>query len=176
MRYRLLVLLFLALAVSDPSEPAISYFSNLREVRVARPDRQNFFIVDEELWNHSRPDLGDLRLYDGTAPVQFSISEQRAGITSEEVAARILNLGSSSGHTEFDLDAEALATYDRIRLRLDAKDFVVTASVSGSNTLDHAGSTELAPSTLYDFTSQQLGSNSVLKLPPSSFRYLRVSL
>ena len=176
MRHGLLVLLFLALAASDPSEPAISYFSNLREVHVAQPDRQNFFIVDEELWNHSRPDLGDLRLYDGLTPVQFSISEQRAGISSEEVAARILNLGSSSGHTEFDLDVEALPTYDRIRLQLDAKDFVVTALVSGSNALDHAGSIELAPSTIYDFTSQQLGSNSVLKLPPSSFRYLHVKL
>ena len=176
MKHGLLFLLFLALAASDSPEPAISYFSNLREVHVAQLDRQNFFIVDEELWNHSRPDLGDLRLYDGATPVQFSISEQRAGISSEEVAAKILNLGSSSGHTEFDLDAEALATYDRIRLRLDAKDFVVTASVSGSNALDHAGSTELAPSTLYDFTSQQLGSNSVLKLPPSSFRYLHVKL
>ena len=176
MRHGLLVLLFLALAASDPSEPAISYFSNLREVHVAQPDRQNFFIVDEELWNHSRPDLGDLRLYDGLTPVQFSISEQRAGISSEEVAAKILNLGSSSGHTEFDLDVEALPTYDRIRLQLDAKDFVVTALVSGSNALDHAGSIELAPSTIYDFTSQQLGSNSVLKLPPSSFRYLHVKL
>ena len=176
MRHGLLVLLFLALAASDPPEPAISYFSNLREVHVAQPDRQNFFIVDEELWNHSRPDLGDLRLYDGLTPVQFSISEQRAGISSEEVAAKILNLGSSSGHTEFDLDVEALPTYDRIRLQLDAKDFVVTALVSGSNALDHAGSIELAPSTIYDFTSQQLGSNSVLKLPPSSFRYLHVKL
>src|SRR5260370_90461 len=113
MKHGLLFLLFLALAASDSPEPAISYFSNLREVHVAQPDRQNFFIVDEELWNHSRPDLGDLRLYDGLTPVQFSISEQRAGISSEEVGARILNLGSSSGHTEFDLDAEALATCRR---------------------------------------------------------------
>src|SRR5258708_33102014 len=122
MRHRLLVLLFLALAVSDPSEPAISYFSNLREVRVARPDRQNFFIVDEELWNHSRPDLGDLRLYDEPTPAQFSSSEQRAGISSGEVAAKILNLGNSSGHTAFDLESDAVATIDRIRLRSDAKD------------------------------------------------------
>src|SRR5260370_27651486 len=93
MKHGLLFLLFLALAASDSPEPAISYFSNLREVHVAQPDRQNFFIVDEELWNHSRPDLGDLRLYDGAAPVQFSISEQRAGVSSEEVAAKILRRG-----------------------------------------------------------------------------------
>jgi hypothetical protein len=175
MKHALLFLVFLAFA-SDPPQPAIPYFSNVREVHVTQPDRQNFFIVDEELWNHSRPDLADLRLYSGDSPVQYSLSEQRAGVSSEEVEAKILNLGRISGHTEFDLDAEGLATYDRIRLRLDAKDFVVTASVAGSNNLGQPSSTDLAPSTLYDFTSEQLGSNSVLKMPPSSFRYLHVKL
>jgi hypothetical protein len=176
MKRGLLALLFLALAPSNPPEPAIPYFSNLRVIHVGEPDRQNFFIVDEEIWNHSRPDLGDLRLYDGDSPVQYSLSEQRAGISSEEVEAKILNLGTVSGHTEFDLDAEGLAAYDRIRLRLDAKDFVATASVAGSTVLGHALLTDLTPSTLYDFSSEQLGSNSVLNLPPSSFRYLHVKL
>jgi hypothetical protein len=171
-----LLVMFLAFAVTNPAEPTIAYFSNVREIHVGQPDRQNFFIVDEELWNHSHPDLGDLRLYNGDTPVQYSLSEQRAGTSSEEVEAKILNLGSVSGHTEFDLDTEGLAVYDRIRLRLDAKDFVVTASVAGSNALGQASSTDLAPSTLYDFTSEQLGSNSVLKLPPSSFRYLHIKL
>src|SRR5438132_5098017 len=171
MRHGLILVFFLTFAAADPPQPAIPYFTNVREVHVTQPDRQNFFIVDDEIWNHSRPDLGDLRLYDGESPVQYSVSEQRAGISSEEVEAKILNLGSVSGHTEFDLDAEGLATCDRIRLRLDAKDFVVSTSVSGSNTLGRGSSTTLAPSTLYDFTSEQLGSNFVLKLPPSSFRY-----
>jgi hypothetical protein len=176
MKYGSLLLLFIAFAAPDPPEPAIAYFSNVRDVQVIQPDRQNFFVVDEELWNHSRPDLGDLRLYDGDTPVQFSISEQRAGISSEEVDARILNLGRVAGHTEFDLDAEALANYDHIRLRLDAKDFVATASVAGANALGQSSSTDLAPSTLYDFSSEHLGFNFVLKLPPSSFRYLHVRL
>jgi hypothetical protein len=176
MKYGSLLLLFIAFAAPDPPESAIAYFSHVRAVQVTQPDRQNFFVVDEELWNHSRPDLGDLRLYDGDTPVQFSISEQRAGISSEEVDARILNLGRVAGHTEFDLDAEALANYDHIRLRLDAKDFVATASVAGTNALGQSSSTDLAPSTLYDFSSEHLGSNFVLKLPPSSFRYLHVRL
>lgn len=171
-----LLLLFAALAVPNTPEPAIAYFSNVREVHVVQPDRQNFFIVDEEIWNHSRPDLGDLRLYAGQSPIQYSLSEQRAGISSEEVEAKLLNLGSFAGHTEFDIDAENLSTYDRIRLRLGAKDFVATASVAGSNTLGEKSAIILTPSTLYDFTSQQLGSNFVLKLPPSSFRYLHVKL
>jgi Protein of unknown function (DUF3999) len=167
---------FLTLAAAEPPEPAIAYFTNVRQVRVTQPDRQNFFVVDEELWNHSRPDLGDLRLYDGESSVQYALSEQRAGVSSEQVEAKILNLGSVSGHTEFDLDAEGIPTYDHIHLRLDAKDFVITASVTGSNALGQGPTTELPRSTLYDFSTEHLGSNSVLKLPASSFRYLHIKL
>jgi Protein of unknown function (DUF3999) len=170
--------LLIALAGDAPARPeaAIPYFTNVREIHVVQPDRQNYFVVDEELWNHSRPDLGDLRLYDGTSAMQYAISEQRAGVSSEEVDAKILNLGSVSGHTEFDVDAAGIAEYDRVRLRLDAHDFVATASVSGGNSPGHGSDAELTPSTLYDFTREQLGSNFQLKLPPSSFRYLHIKV
>lgn len=168
--------LWLVLAVPSAPQATVAYFSNVREIHMGQPDRQNFFLVDEEIWNRSRADLGDLRLYDGNSPVQYSLSEQRAGVYSEEVEAKILNLGSVAGHTEFDLDAQGIAAYDRIRLRLDAKDFVVTASVAGSNKLGQGTSTELAPSTLYDFSSEQLGSSTILKLAPSSFRFLHIKL
>jgi|HubBroStandDraft_6_1064221.scaffolds.fasta_scaffold02449_3 hypothetical protein len=169
-------LLFLIAGMVSPPEPGIPYFSNVREVRIAQPDRQNYFIVDEELWRSARSDLGDLRLYDRASPVEYALSEQRAGVSSEEVPAKILNLGSVSGHTEFDLDTGALAEYDRIRLRLDAHDFVATASVSGGSAPGKANEVELTPSTLYDFSKEQLGSNSLLKLPTSSFTYLHVKL
>lgn len=169
------LLLFVAEGPVRP-EPAIPYFTNVRDVQIAQADRQNFFIVDEELWSHSRGDLADLRLYDGDSAVQYAISEQRAGVSSEEVEAKILNLGSVSGHTEFDLDTNSLPEYDRVRLRLDAHDFVATASVSGGSAPGKATEVLLTPSTLYDFTKEQLGSNSQLKLPASSFRYLHVTL
>jgi len=176
---RLIAALSLLFVLADgPTrpEPAIPYFTNVRDVYVSQADHQNYFVVDEELWSHSRPDLGDLRLYDGDSPVQYFLSEQRAGISSEEVEAKILNLGSVAGHTEFDLDVAGLAEYDRIRLRIDAHDFVVTASVSGGTAPGRAAEVELTPSTLYDFTKEQLGSNFLLKLPPSSFRYLHIKL
>ncbi|HKF03500.1 MAG TPA: DUF3999 family protein [Candidatus Sulfotelmatobacter sp.] len=175
---KLLTLLALLMLFAEPSRPqqAIPYFTNTREVHIVEPGKQNYFVVDEEIWNHARPDLGDLRLYDGESPVQYALSEQRDGITSEEVEAKILNLGAVSGHTEFDLDTQGLAEYDRLRLRLDAHDFVATASVSGSDAPGQATRVELPPSTLYDFSKEQLGSNSLLKLPPSSFRYLHVKL
>jgi len=175
---KLLTLVALLMLFAEPSRPqqAIPYFTNTREVHIVEPGKQNYFVVDEEIWNHARPDLGDLRLYDGESPVQYALSEQRDGIRSEEVEAKILNLGAVSGHTEFDLDTQGLAEYDRLRLRLDAHDFVATASVSGSDAPGQATRVELPPSTLYDFSKELLGSNSLLKLPPSSFRYLHVKL
>jgi hypothetical protein len=163
-------------ASSAAPEAAIPYFSNVRDVQVSQPDRQNYLVVDEEIWAHARPDLADLRLYDGDVQVQFALSERYGGVSTEQQEAKILNLGSIAGHTEFDIDAGAITEYDRVRLRLDAKDFVTTASVAGSNALGQGPTTELGSSTLYDFTREALGSNSLLKMPPSSFRYLHVKL
>lgn len=171
-----LLLLFGMMDAASRPEAAIPYFTNVREVRIVEPGRQNFIIVDEELWNHSRPDLADLRLYDEETPVQYALSEQRAGVSSEEAAAKILNLGTVAGHTEFDVDVEGIPEYDRVRLRLDAHDFVATASVWAGNALGKTAEVQLPPSTLYDFSKEQLGSNSEIKLPTSSFRYLHIKL
>ncbi len=180
-RAGLLLAVVLALAKSVVPVPAISYFTNVREIRIPQPGTQNYFVVDEEIWTHARPDLADLRIYDGESQVQYALSEQRGGTSSQEVAAKILNLGRVSGHTEFDLylsevNAGQIGEYDRIRLSLDAKDYVVTASIEGSNDLGARSATQLPPATLYDFTREELGSNPVLKLPPSTFRYLHVKL
>jgi hypothetical protein len=157
-------------------DPVLAYFTKVRDISVAQPGLQNYFVVDEEIWSRARADLGDLRIYDGETQVQYALSVQRGSTSSQEEVARILNLGDVKGHTEFDLDMGKLAEYDRIRLNLDAKNFVITASLAGSNTLAEQPVTQLPPSTLYDFTSEQLGSNSVLKLPPSTFRYLHIKL
>jgi len=173
--------LIAALGTPLTTEPSISYFTNVRDIRISQAGAQNYFVVDEEIWNWAHPDLADLRIYDGESQVQYALSEQRGRTSSQEAAARILNLGSVGGRTEFDLDmfdgnTGQIGEYDRIRLNLDAKDFVVTASVAGSNELGAKMATQLPPATLYDFTREELGSNPVLKLPASSFRYLHVKL
>jgi len=170
-----IVFLVLCSFVSVP-EAAIPYFTNIRDVQVSQPDHQNYFVVDEEIWTHARPDLADLRLYDGQAQVQYALSAQYGGLSTEQQEAKILNLGSIAGHTEFDIDVGAITEYDRVSLRIDAKDFVVIASVAGTNAFGQGPTTELGSSTLYDFTREALGSNSMLKLPPSSFRYLHIKL
>jgi hypothetical protein len=166
--------LSLAFVVTTSPAPSISYFTNVRDISISQPSGQNYFAVDEEVWSHARPDLADLRIYDGESQVQYALSEQRGGISSQEQSARILNLGRVGGHTEFDLDMGQIGEYDRIRLNLDAKDFVVIASLAGSNEPGAKTRTQLPAATLYDFTREELGSNPVLKLPTSSFHYLHV--
>jgi hypothetical protein len=163
-------------SLASAPQAAIPYFTNVREVQVSQPSRQNYLVVDEEIWTHARPDLADLRIYNGQAQVQYALSEQYGGVSTEQQEAKILNLGSIAGHTEFDIDVGAITEYDRVKLRLDAKDFIATASVAGANALGQGPTTKLGSSTLYDFTREALGSNSMLKLPPSSFRYLHVKL
>src|SRR5437868_3865412 len=173
---RLMLALAFILAKSGLPAPTVSYFTNVRDIWISQPGPQNYFVVDEEIWNHARPDLADLRIYDGESQVQYALSEQRGGTFIDEAPAKILNLGTIRGHTEFDLDMGQIREYDRVRLQLDAQNFVVTASVAGANNLGGESASQLPPSTLYDFTHEQLGSNSVLKLPPSSFRYLHIKL
>lgn len=166
--------MFVALAPSQ--EPSISYFTNVRDIPISQPGLQNYLVVDEEIWNRVRPDLADLRIYDGNTQVQYALTAERGGTVTHEASARILNLGSVAGRTEFDLDMAQIGEYDRVRLQLDAKDFVVTAFLAGSNELGAKSVTQLPAATLYDFSREELGSNPVLKLPASSFHYLHVKL
>jgi hypothetical protein len=66
--------------------------------------------------------------------------------------------------------------YNRIHLAIDRKDFVVTASIAGGGTLGGASTQWPSPSTLFDFSRENLGSNSTIALPLWSFRYVHVRL
>lgn len=165
-----------ALLAGSGYEAAIPYFSRSRTVSVTSPERQNYFIVDGDIWWFARPDLSDLRLYDGETQVPFVLVKQSGGSNSQEIATKILNLGEVAGHTEFDIEVGEAPEYSRVRLQLDAKNFINTARVQGRRAPNDRSGTNLGSSTLYDFTAEALGSNSVLKFPSSSFPYLHVRL
>jgi hypothetical protein len=172
-----ILLIGFVLAAPQESQPSPSYFTNARTIARGTGGRQNYIVIDEDIWNHARKDLADIRLYDrhGTQ-IPYFLTEQRGGIFSEEQPAKVLNLGAIKGHTEFDVAAGEIAEYDRIRLQLDAKNFVAAATVEGINAAGESRGTKLGSFTLYDFSRENLGSNSVLKLSPSSFPYLHVRL
>jgi len=156
--------------------PAVSYFTRTREISTNPQLPANYFVVDEEILQHARPDLADLRIYNGETQVPYALAAQSAGLQSSEHNAKILNLGLVGGNTEFDLDLPETVQYNRIRLTLDAKDFLVTAHVFGKDALDGGPLVDLGVSTLYDFSRENLGTNRTLQLATSSFRYLHVKL
>lgn len=171
-----LLAMVLVAAANDP-EPAIPYFKQVRDVSISARGRQNYVVVDAAIWNHARPDLADLRLYDGATQVPYQLTAERAATFAEESEAKILNLSQRGDHTEFDIDVAPIAEYNRIHLGIDRKDFLITATVTGRD--DLAGA-DPAPwpsaSTLFDFTRENLGSNSTIALPVWRFRFVHVRL
>ena len=174
----LLIVLLLSLCLTAATPDAsIPYFRSQREVTVAAPDRQNYLVVDSALWSQARPDLADIRLYDGATQVPYQLVLERAVSSTDEIEAKILNLAQRGDHTEFDLDVAPVTEYNRIRLALDRKDFLITATVAGQDSL--AGKTSPpwpSPSTLFDFSRESLGSNATIRLPLWTFRYVHVRL
>lgn len=173
------VLAFVLASTSLAAAPEadLRFFTTNRDVHIQDAARQNYVILDPEVWEKARPDLADLRLYDGERQVAYQLSQARGGSMSEEHEVKLLNLSRVGDHTEFDLDMDGVAEYDHIRLKLDAKNFVASASAAGSNTLaDRAAAPWPTPSTLYDFTAEKLGTNLAIALPTWSFRYVHVKL
>ena len=163
-----------AILLAGTHDPEIRYFANVRNVQISVPNRQNYLVIDNEVWGHARADLADIRLYDGATQVPYLMQEQKPRTTTVEQRATILNMGTVGDHTEFDLDVAGIPRYDRVRFEIDAKDFVATALLFGRDSLDQKSRTQLGPSTLYDFSREKLGSNFVAQFPASSFRYLHV--
>jgi hypothetical protein len=176
MKSLLVVFLLTSLLAATGYEAAIAYFSRERMVTISSPDRQNYIVVDFEVWKFARPALSDLRLYDRETQVPYALITQRGASSTQDSPARILNLGKVLGRTEFDLDVGGLAQYDRVRLALDAKNFINRAEIQGRKAPNDRSGTALGSTTLYDFTAEGLGSNSTLKFPTSSFPYLHVRL
>jgi hypothetical protein len=164
------------LAASTP-EADIRYFTQVRGVSISAPDRQNYLIVDAVVWSHARPDLADLRLYDGTTQVPYQVLSERGATFAQEIEAKILNLAEYGDHTEFDLDVSPVTEYNRIHLAIERKDFLATATVSGRNDLSRvSAASSPTQSTLFDFSRENLGSNGTIALPDWSFRYVHIRL
>jgi hypothetical protein len=175
MKTVLLALSTLVLAAAG-YDAAIRFFSRTRNVTITSPKEQNYVVVDSDIWQHARPDLSDLRLYDAQSQVPYVLVRQSGGSTTQEGQAKLLNLGAVGGHTEFDLETTGFKEYDRVRLQLDTKNFINSVQTEGRHGLNDRSGPKLGNSTLYDFTKEGLGSNFVLRFPAASFPYLHVRL
>src|SRR6266496_1794996 len=175
MKAFLLILSTLIFAVAG-YEAGIPNFSRTRPLTATAPDKQNYLVIDADVWKYAQPGISDLRLYDGQSQVPYVVRKQSGGSTTQESQAKVLNLGEVGGHTEFDLDTSGFEEFDRVRLQLQAKNFINSAQVEGRHAANDRSGAKLGTSTLYDFTKEGLGSNFVLKFPSASLPYLHVRL
>ena len=105
------VLAFVLASTSLAAAPEadLRFFTTNRDVHIQDAARQNYVILDPEVWEKARPDLADLRLYDGERQVAYQLSQARGGSISEEHEVKLLNLSRVGDHTEFDLDMDGVA-------------------------------------------------------------------
>lgn len=163
------------LAVLMFAGPSISYFKYQRPVPFTGGG-QHYFTVDESIWKNALPGLGDLRLYDGQVEHAYALVTERGGLEHEHTSVRVLQQGNAGGKTQFNLDMSGLVEYDHIELNLAAKNFVAHAKVEGQDDLHGPHWVTLAAPILYDLSSENLGANTMLRLPVSTYKYLRVTI
>jgi len=155
--------------------PSIPYFKYQRPVQ-AQPGGQRFVAVDEQIWKNARLDLGDLRLYSGQQEVSYALMVERGSRENDNKDVRVLQQSVVGGKTQFVIDMTGAAEYDHIDLKLAAKNFVAHARVEGQEDLHGTQWALLAESILYDLSKENLGGNSMLRLPLSTYKYLRVTI
>jgi hypothetical protein len=155
--------------------PAVPYFKYQRPVQVTSSG-QHYFAVDEALWKNALPDLDDLRLYDGKTEHPYALQVERGGLEQSQTSLRILQQGTVGGKTQFNLDMSGLLEYDHVELMLATKNFVAHAKVEGQDDLHGLHWVVMAQPILYDLSSEHLGANTMLRLPVSTYKYLRVTM
>jgi uncharacterized protein DUF3999 len=155
---------------------SIVYFQYDRPVQSSNSTGQQYVAVDETIWQHSRPDLGDLRLYTGGNEVPYSLQVEQGSSESSQKEIRVLQPGTVGGKTQFFLEMAGLAEYDRVELKLGAKDFVANATTEGADDLHGNRWVSLRRTILYDLSNDNLGNNSTLRLPLTTYKYLRITI
>src|SRR5260370_31084817 len=85
---------------------------------------QYYAVVDETLWQHARPDLQDLRMYSAEREIPYTLEIEWGSSETEQKEFRVLQPVTVGGKTQFLLDMSDRPEYDRVALKLTAKNFV----------------------------------------------------
>jgi hypothetical protein len=163
------------LALAALTGPSIAYFRYQRPVESSTAG-QHYLIVDETIWQHARPDLADLRLFSSETEVPYALATERGSAESDHEDVRVLQQSIVAGKTQFLIDMSDIVEYDHVDLKLSSKDFVAHARVEGQDDLHGRRWAMLGDSILYDLSKENLGGNSMLRLPQTTFHYLRVTI
>jgi hypothetical protein len=154
---------------------SIAFFKYQRPIETSGTG-QNYVTIDDSVWSHSRADLGDLRLYNGQTEVPYALLTEHGSQQHEHQEVSVLQQSVVGGKTQFLIDMSSVAEYDHVDLRLGAKDFVAHFRVEGQDDLHGTQWASLGDSILYDLSREHLGNNFMLRLPRSTYKYLRVTV
>ena len=154
---------------------SISFFKYQRPVQVTAAG-QHYFTVDETVWKNARRDLGDLRLYNGQAETPYALVVEQGRLEHEHQNVQVMQQATVAGKTQFIIDMAGTVQYDHIELDLAAKNFVAHAKVEGQDDLHGPHWALVAEPILYDLSKEGLGGNRMLRLPVSTYKYLRVTI
>ena len=152
-----------------------SYFKYQRNVQ-ASPTAQQYFVVDDAVWEHARADLGDIRLVAEGTEVPYTILIESGNAERERKDVPVLQQSTVNGRTQFLVDMSQITEYSRLELKLATKNYVAHAIVEGSDDPHAKQWATLGDGIIYDLSSDRLGNNSVLRLPVSRYKYLRVTV
>lgn len=164
------------LAVLLGASARISYFKYQRPLAATSSGGQQCVVVDETIWRHSRPDLGDLRLYSAGTEIPYRLEIERLRAEAVQQNVQLLQPGTIGKKTEFLLDMSGAPQYNRISLKLAARNFVAHARVEGQDDAHGKHWAVLGTTTLYDLSNEKLGNNTTLQIPLTTYRYLRVTI
>lgn len=159
----------LTTSVADPQ-----FFRYQRTITLPAGAGPACIVISPQIFPNASPSLKDLRLYQERREVPYAITLSEPSQPDSE-PARVRNLGLRGRTIVFDL-AMPSRPYTEVGLNLDGKDYLATATVSGSNDLNAASSTHLGEFTLFDLSSQHLSHNTILELQESTFPYLHIEL
>jgi hypothetical protein len=137
---------------------------------------QNYVPVDETIWAHARGDLGDVRLFSADTEIPYSIAVERGSLEEERKQLPVLQQSTVAGKTQFLIDMSGLVEYDHVELKLATRNFVAHARVEGQDDPHSPLWASLGDTILYDLSRENLGSNSMLRLPRATYKFLRVTI
>jgi hypothetical protein len=171
----LLALLFWqAIAGSAPVASDPQYFRHQRTITTSGGAGQSCAVIDPAIFSHAAASLKDLRLYQGGREVPYAITLSEPQQPDSDTA-RVRNLGIRGRNIVFDVEMPN-RPYTEIALDLAGKDFLATATVSGTRDPDYSNQTRLGEFTLFDLTSQRLSRNTTLHLQETNLPYLHIEL
>jgi hypothetical protein len=155
--------------------PSASHSKYQRPVQASAAG-QYYVAVDEPIWSHARRDLGDLRLASADAEVPYAFVTQRGSSEEQRTELPVLQQATVGGKTQFLIDMSGLAEYDHVQLKLSTRNFVAHALVEGADDPHARAWAGLGSTILYDLSRENLGSNSMLRTPRATYKYLRVTI